>query len=61
MRARVKSEFMQTHRTPLIAHLIAKNTPLEAYRIEYHLNRKYAEAVHPQDVYAALQKEYVNP
>ena len=61
MRSRVKSEFMQSNRTTLIAHLIEKNTPLEAYRIEYHLNRKYAEAVHPHDIYTALLKEYVNP
>jgi len=39
---------------------MAQNTPLEAYRIEYHLNRKYAESLHPQDVYTALLKAYAN-
>jgi hypothetical protein len=61
MRAKVKGGFIQSNRTRLIEYLIEKDTPLEAYRIQYHLNRKYAESVCPQDVYAALLKEYVNP
>ena len=60
MRAKVKADFMQSNRIVLIAHLISKNVPWKAYRIEYHLNRKYAESVNPQDVYAALFKAYVN-
>jgi hypothetical protein len=61
IRAQVKGDFMQSNRASLIAYLIERNTPLETHRIEYHLNRKYAEAVNPRDVYAALFKEYVNP
>jgi hypothetical protein len=60
MRAKVKADFMQSNRITLIGHLISKNVPWKAYRIEYHLNRKYAESVNPQDVYAALFKEYAN-
>ena len=60
MRAKVKADFMHSNRTALIAYLISQNVPWKAYRIEYHLNRKYAESVNPQDVYAALFKAYVN-
>jgi len=58
-RAKVKVDFMQSNRTSLVKYLIEKNAPWKASIIEYHLNRKYAESVHPQDVYAALFKEYV--
>ena len=60
MRAKVKAGFMRSNRTLLINHLIEKNAPFKTYRIEYHLNWKYAESVNPQDVYAALFKECVN-
>ena len=60
MRAKVKAGFMRSNRALLIKYLIEKNAPLKAYRIEYHLNWKYAESVNPQDVYAALFKECVN-
>lgn len=60
MRAKVKVNFMQSNRASLVKYLIEKNAPWKASIIAYHLNRKYAESVHPQDVYAALFKEYVN-
>jgi hypothetical protein len=59
MRATVKGGFMQSNRTSMITYLKAKNAPLNADRIAYHLNRKYAKSVHPQEVYAALSKDFV--
>jgi hypothetical protein len=60
MRANGKADFMKSNRTTLITYLIDKNVSFKAYRIEYHLNRKYAESLQPHDVYTALLKEYVD-
>jgi len=60
IRATVKGAFMQSNRTTVIKYLMAENTPLNADRLEYHLNQKYAESVFPQEVYALLLKEYTD-
>ena len=60
MRAKVKAGFMKSNRTTLINALIEKNAPWKAHRIEYHLNRMYAESLQPEDVYTALFEEYLN-
>jgi hypothetical protein len=60
IQATVKGAFIQSNRTNMIKYLMAENTPLNADRIEYHLNQKYAESVYPQDVYALLLKEHVD-
>ena len=59
IRATVKGAFIQSNRTIMIKHLMAENAPLNAHRIEYHLNQKYVESVYPQDVYAVLLREEV--
>lgn len=56
IRATVKGAFIQSNRTTMIKHLMAENAPLNADRVAYHLNRKYAESVYPQEVYAVLLK-----
>ena len=60
IRATVKGAFVQSNRTTMIKYLMAENTPLNADRIEYHLNQRYAESVYPQEVYALLLKEHVD-
>ena len=60
IRATVKGAFIQSNRTTMIKYLMAENTPLNADRIEYQLNQKYAESVYPQEVYALLLKERVD-
>ena len=60
IRATVKGAFVQSNRTTMIKYLMAENTPLNADRIEYHLNQRYAESVFPQEVYALLLKEHVD-
>jgi hypothetical protein len=60
IRATVKGAFIESNRTTMIKYLMAENTPLNADRIEYHLNQKYAESVYPQEVYALLLKEHVD-
>lgn len=57
IRATVKGAFMQTNRSTMIEQLMAENAPLNADRVAYHLNRKYAESVYPQEVYAVLLQE----
>jgi len=59
IRATVKGAFIQSNRTTMIKHLMAENAPLNADRVAYHLNRKYAESVYPQEVYAVLLRESV--
>jgi hypothetical protein len=56
IRATVKGAFIQSNRTTMIKHLMAENAPLNADRVAYCLNRKYAESVYPQEVYAVLLK-----
>ena len=60
LRATVKGAYMQSNRTGMIDYLMANNAPLNADRIAYHLNRKYAETVFPQEVYAALLDGYLH-
>ena len=60
MRAKVKADFMKSNRATLINALIEKNAPWKAHRIEYHLNRMYAESLQPEDVYTALFEAYLN-
>lgn len=60
IRATVKGAFVQSNRTSMIKYLMAENAPLNADRIEYHLNQKYAQSVYPQEVYALLLKENVD-
>ena len=57
IRATVKGAFIQSNRESMVKYLMAKNAPLNADRIEYHLNQKYAEVVFPQEVYIALVKD----
>ncbi len=59
MRATVKGAYIQANRTEIVAYLMKENTPLHADRIEYHLNRKYAESIFPQEVYVAVYGEHV--
>jgi hypothetical protein len=60
IRATVKGAFVQSNRTTMIKYLMAENTPLNADRIEYHLNQRYAESVYPREVYALLLKEHAD-
>ena len=57
IRATVKGAFVQSNRTTMIKYLMAEKAPLNAHRIEYHLNQRYAESVYPREVYALLLKE----
>ena len=60
LRATVKGAYLQSNRAGMIAYLMEKNAPLNADRIAYHLNRKYADSVFPREVYAALLNDYVH-
>ena len=60
MRATVKGAYIQANRAEIVAYLMEENAPLHADRIEYHLNRKYAESIFPQEVYVAVYGEHVN-
>ena len=60
MRATVKGAFVKSNRTSMVRYLVETNVPFNADRIEYHLNQKFAESVHPQKVYVTLLKEHVN-
>jgi len=61
IRATVKGAYLQSNRTTIISYLMAENAPLNADRVVYHLNQKYAQSVYPQEVYAALLKDHVTP
>lgn len=54
MRATLKGAYVKSNRTKLIRYLMVKNVPLNPYRIEFHLNQKFAQSVQPKDVYAVL-------
>ena len=54
MRATVKGAFVKSNRTFMVDYLIEKDVPFNADRVEYHLNQKFAESVHPQKVYVTL-------
>jgi capsular polysaccharide biosynthesis protein len=60
MQATVKGAFVQANRTEIINYLMKEKAPLNADRIAYHLNRRYAESIYPQEVYAVLSREHVN-
>ena len=60
MQATIKGAFLESNRNAMVDYLMENNVPLNAHRIEYHLNMKYAESVLPQQVYALLLKESVN-
>ena len=60
VQATVKGVFLQSNRTAMVEYLMDKNVPLNAHRIEYHLNMKYYESALSQQVYALLLKEEVN-
>ena len=57
MRATVKGGFVKSNRDQVIEYLAAQNVPLNAHRIEFHLNQVFAQSVHPEQVYARLLKE----
>jgi hypothetical protein len=60
MRATVKGAYMQAHRTALVSYLVKERAPLNADRIAYHLNLKYAESAFPREVYVALLEGHVD-
>jgi hypothetical protein len=60
IRATVKGAFLQSNRTDMISYLMVKKAPLNADRIAYYLNQRYAESVYPQETYVALFGEIVD-
>jgi hypothetical protein len=60
MQATVKGAYAQSNRSGMIRHLIENKVPLNAGRINYQLNQKVAESVHPQQVYAMFIKDRVD-
>jgi len=60
MLATVKGAYAQSNRSGMIKHLIENKVPLNAGRINYQLNQKVAESVHPQQVYAMFIKDRVD-
>jgi len=60
MWATVKGAYAQSNRSSMIKHLMENKVPLNAARIEHQLNQKFAESVHPQQVYAMFIKDRVD-
>lgn len=54
LRATVKGAYLRSNRAELIEYLEARAAALNPRRIQYHLNQKFAEAVHPIEVYTVL-------
>jgi len=61
IRATVKGAFLQSNRTEMIRYLMEKKASLNADRVAYHLNQRYAGSVFPHEVYAALGHERTEP
>lgn len=59
VRATVKGAYIQANRTEIVNYLMEENARFNADRIEYQINRKYAESAFPQEVYVALFGEHV--
>jgi hypothetical protein len=57
LRSIVKGGFVKSNRDQMIEYLVVKNVPLNAHRIQYHLNQLFARSVHPDQVYARLLRE----
>ena len=57
IRAIVKGGFVQSNRDQVIEYLTAKKVPLNAHRVQFHLNQLFAQSVHPEEVYARLMRE----
>jgi hypothetical protein len=57
LRATVKGGFVQSNRDQVIEYLAAKKVPLNAHRVQFHLNQLFAQTVHPEQVYARLLRE----
>ena len=57
LQATVKGAFIQSNRTSIIKYLKENDVPLNAHRIQYHLNQKFAQSVYGQNLYALLLKD----